>query len=45
MDARFDPAVHEESKKEVIDGVEYCTGLFDKLIGKGENYLTAKNLA
>lgn len=36
MDAIFDPAVHKESKKKVIDGVEYCTGLFDKLIGKGE---------
>lgn len=34
--ARFDPAVHEESKKEVIDGVEYCTGLFDKFVGIGD---------
>lgn len=34
--ARFDPSVHEESKKEVIDGVEYCTGLFDKLVGIGD---------
>lgn len=42
MDARFDPAVHEESKKEVIDGVEYCTGLFDKLIGKGEKLFDGK---
>lgn len=43
MDARFDPAVHKESKKEVIGGVEYCTGLFDKLIGKGEELLDGKN--
>lgn len=43
IDARFDPAVHEESKKEIIDGVEYCTGLFDKLIGKGEKIFDGKN--
>lgn len=45
MDARFDPAVHEESKKEVIDGVEYCTGLFDKLVGKGEKLFDGEHSA
>lgn len=44
-DARFDPAVHEESKKEVIDGVEYCTGLFDKLVGKGEKLFDGEHSA
>lgn len=42
MDARFDPALHEKSKKEVIDGVEYCTGLFDKLVEKGEKIFAGK---
>lgn len=36
MDVRFDLVVYEEFKKEVIDGVEYCIGLFDKFVGKGE---------
>lgn len=35
-DVRFDLVVYEEFKKEVIDGVEYCIGLFDKFVGKGE---------
>lgn len=45
MDARFDPALHKESKKEVIDGVEYCTGLFDKLVQKGEEIFDGKQSA
>lgn len=36
MNAIFDPAIHEESKKEVIEGVEYCTGIFDKHLEKGD---------
>lgn len=42
MDARFDPTIHKESKKEVIDGVEYCTGLFDKLLEKDEKVFPGK---
>lgn len=33
---RFDPVIHKDSKKRVIEGVEYCTGLFEKLVEKGE---------
>lgn len=36
MGAKYDPAIHDESKKEVIDKVEYCTCLFDKLVEQGE---------
>lgn len=36
MNAVFDPEIHDESKKEVIEGVEYCTGIFDKHVEKGD---------
>lgn len=36
MNAIFDPEIHDESKKEVIEGVEYCTGIFDKHVEKGD---------
>lgn len=43
IDVRFDLVVYEEFKKEIIDGVEYCIGLFDKFIGKGEKIFDGKN--
>lgn len=36
MNAIFNPKIHKESKKEVIEGVEYCTGIFDRHVGMGE---------
>lgn len=36
MNLIFDPAVHDESKKKVIEGVEYCTGIFQKHIIKDQ---------
>lgn len=36
INAVFDPAIHDESKKEVIEGVEYCTGIFDKHVEIGD---------
>lgn len=36
MNAIFNPKIHKESKKEVIEGVEYCTGIFDKHVEIGQ---------
>lgn len=36
MNAIFDPEIHDKFKKEVIEGVEYCTGIFDKHLEKGD---------
>lgn len=36
MNAIFNPKIHKESKKEVIEGVEYCTGIFDRHVRMGE---------
>lgn len=36
MNAIFDPEIHDKSKKDVIEGVEYCTGIFDKHVEKGD---------
>lgn len=36
MNAIFNPKIHRESKKEVIEGVEYCTGIFDRHVQMGE---------
>lgn len=36
MNAIFDPAKHKELKKRVIEGVEYCTGLFHMHIIKDQ---------
>lgn len=36
MTIEFDPEKHMESKKQVIDGVEYCKDIFDKHIEKGQ---------
>lgn len=32
----FNPAIHKESKREIIEGVEYCTGIFDTHVRAGE---------
>lgn len=36
MNIEFDPEKHMESKKQVIDGVEYCKDIFDKHIEIGQ---------
>lgn len=35
----FDPAIHMESKKDIIDGEVYCTDIFDKHVEKGEELI------
>lgn len=32
----FNPTIHEESKREIIEGVEYCTDIFDTHVRAGE---------
>nr|XP_034311557.1 heat shock 70 kDa protein 12A [Crassostrea gigas] len=35
----FDPEIHMESKREIIDGEDYCTDIFDKHVEKGEELI------
>lgn len=36
MNVIFDLVIYEEFKKEVIEGVEYCIGIFDKYVEIGD---------
>lgn len=36
LNVAFDPAIHEDSKREIIEGVEYCTGIFDTHVRVGQ---------
>lgn len=45
MNVAFDPAIHEESKREIIEGVEYCTGKFDTHVRAGEELFIDEALA
>lgn len=35
----FDPEIHMESKREIIDGEDYCTDIFDKHVEKGDELI------
>eukprot|EP00105_Crassostrea_gigas_P026536 XP_011447532.1 PREDICTED: heat shock 70 kDa protein 12A isoform X1 [Crassostrea gigas] len=39
MNVEFDQKIHKASKKEVIDGVEYCTDIFDRHVKKDEELI------
>lgn len=36
MNVIFDLEIYDEFKKDVIEGVEYCIGIFDKYVEKGD---------
>ena len=39
MHTRFDPGKHLESKKDVINGIEYCKDIFDRHVQKGQELI------
>lgn len=36
MNVIFDLEIYDKFKKDVIEGVEYCIGIFDKYVEKGD---------
>ena len=42
MNIKFDPEKHIESKKRLIDGVEYCKDIFDTHVVKGEELIVGE---